>query len=378
MSENESYTDSDRKWMQLALEIAEWGAGYVSPNPMVGCVIVDSEGNKIGQGYHERYGQAHAEVNAVESVKDNSLLKNATVYVTMEPCAHEGKTPPCADMLAGLPIRRVVVAMQDPTEKVNGKGIKKLRANDIRVDVGLLKAEAEQLNEFFLHYESYNRPFVTLKIAQTLDGYIAAPDGSSEWITGEASRERVHEWRSRYDAVMVGRNTALLDNPRLTVRHVEGRQPRRVVIDGKLELPKDLNLFTDQYEEKTVILTHNKEKFESEADPMLSMLQSDYFRGSTLLVPEKDGHTDLNEGLKKLASEHQMTSILVEAGQNLASALLRDRLVDKVACFIAPKMLGGGTRSVMGMGIKRMKEILTLRDTNWEPVDDDMLFTGYL
>jgi len=378
VSENESYTDSDRKWMQLALEIAEWGAGYVSPNPMVGCVIVDSEGNKIGQGYHERYGQAHAEVNAVESVKDNSLLKNATVYVTMEPCAHEGKTPPCADMLAGLPIRRVVVAMQDPTEKVNGKGIKKLRANDIRVDVGLLKAEAEQLNEFFLHYESYNRPFVTLKIAQTLDGYIAAPDGSSEWITGEASRERVHEWRSRYDAVMVGRNTALLDNPRLTVRHVEGRQPRRVVIDGKLELPKDLNLFTDQYEEKTVILTHNKEKFESEADPMLSMLQSDYFRGSTLLVPEKDGHTDLNEGLKKLASEHQMTSILVEAGQNLASALLRDRLVDKVACFIAPKMLGGGTRSVMGMGIKRMKEILTLRDTNWEPVDDDMLFTGYL
>ncbi len=378
MSENESYTDSDRKWMQLALEIAEWGAGYVSPNPMVGCVIVDSEGNKIGQGYHERYGQAHAEVNAVESVKDNSLLKNATVYVTMEPCAHEGKTPPCADMLAGLPIRRVVVAMQDPTEKVNGKGIKKLRANDIRVDVGLLKAEAEQLNEFFLHYESYNRPFVTLKIAQTLDGYIAAPDGSSEWITGEASREKVHEWRSRYDAVMVGRNTALLDNPRLTVRHVEGRQPRRVVIDGKLELPKDLNLFTDQYEEKTVILTHNKEKFESEADPMLSMLQSDYFRGSTLLVPEKDGHTDLNEGLKKLASEHQMTSILVEAGQNLASALLRDRLVDKVACFIAPKMLGGGTRSVMGMGIKRMKEILTLRDTNWEPVDDDMLFTGYL
>jgi len=378
VSENESYTDSDRKWMQLALEIAEWGAGYVSPNPMVGCVIVDSEGNKIGQGYHERYGQAHAEVNAVESVKDNSLLKNATVYVTMEPCAHEGKTPPCADMLASLPIRRVVVAMQDPTEKVNGKGIKKLRANDIRVDVGLLKAEAEQLNEFFLHYESYNRPFVTLKIAQTLDGYIAAPDGSSEWITGEASRERVHEWRSRYDAVMVGRNTALLDNPRLTVRHVEGRQPRRVVIDGKLELPKDLNLFTDQYEEKTVILTHNKEKFESEADPMLSMLQSDYFRGSTLLVPEKDGHTDLNEGLKKLASEHQMTSILVEAGQNLASALLRDRLVDKVACFIAPKMLGGGTRSVMGMGIKRMKEILTLRDTNWEPVDDDMLFTGYL
>jgi diaminohydroxyphosphoribosylaminopyrimidine deaminase/5-amino-6-(5-phosphoribosylamino)uracil reductase len=378
VTEHNTYTESDRKWMQLALEIAEWGVGYVSPNPMVGCVIVDSEGNKIGQGYHERYGQAHAEVNAVESVTDRSLLKNATVYVTMEPCAHQGKTPPCAELLAGLPIDRVVVAMQDPTAKVNGKGIKKLWENDIQVDVGLMKSEAERLNEFFLHYENYNRPFVTLKIAQTLDGYIAAPDGSSEWITGEDSREMVHEWRSRYDAVMVGRNTALLDNPRLTVRHVEGRQPRRIVIDGKLELPKDLNLFTDQYEEKTIILTHNKEKFENEADPMLSMLQSDYFRGSTLLVPEKDGHTDLNEGLKKLAAEHKMTSILVEAGQNLASALLRERLVDKVACFIAPKMLGGGTRSVMGMGIQHINEILTLRDTNWEPVGDDMLFTGYL
>lgn len=378
MTNENVFTESDRKWMKLALEIAERGAGYVSPNPMVGCVIVDSDGNKIGQGYHERYGQAHAEVNAVESVKDDTLLEGSTVYVTLEPCAHEGKTPPCSDLLASLPLRRVVVAMEDPTAKVSGKGIKKLKANDIKVDVGLLKEEAEKLNEFFLHYENYNRPFVTLKIAQTLDGYIAAPDGSSEWISCEASRKRVHEWRSRYDAVMVGRNTALLDNPRLTVRHVEGRQPRRIVIDGNLELPKDLNLFTDQYEEKTIILTHNKEKFENEADPMLSMLQSDYFRGSTLLLPEKEGHTDLNEGLKKLAIEHQMTSILVEAGQNLASALLRDRLVDKVACFIAPKMLGGGTRSVMGIDIRRMNEILTFREVNWEPVGDDMLFTGYL
>lgn len=364
--------------MKLALEIAERGAGYVSPNPMVGCVIVDEEGNKIGQGYHERYGQAHAEVNAVKSVKVEERLNNATVYVSLEPCAHEGKTPPCADMLAQLPVKRVVVAMQDPTGKVNGKGIKKLRKTGKEVNVGLMKEQAEKLNEFFLHYETYHRPFVTLKIAQTLDGYIAAPDGNSEWITGEESRERVHEWRSRYDAVMVGRNTALLDNPRLTVRHVEGRQPRRIVIDGKLDLPKDLNLFTDQYEERTIILTHSKEKFENEADPMLSMLQSDYFRGSTLLVSEKEGHTDLGEALKKLASEHQMTSVLVEAGQDLASALLRQRLVDKVACFVAPKMLGGGTRSVMGMGIQRMDEILTFRKSGWEPVGDDMLFTGYL
>ena len=364
--------------MELALEVAERGAGYVSPNPMVGCVVVDAKGNKIGQGYHERFGQAHAEVNAVEAVKDESLLKEATVYVSLEPCAHTGKTPPCADMLANLPIRRVVVAMQDPTAKVSGKGIKRLRDEGIEVDVGLMKEKAEKLNEFFLHYETYHRPFITLKIAQTMDGYIAAPDGNSEWITGIESREKVHEWRSRYDAVMVGRNTALLDNPRLTVRHVEGRQPRRIVIDGKLELPKDLNLFTDQYEEKTIILTHNEEKFNNEADPMLNMLKSDYFRGSTLLVPEKEGHTNLNKAFKKLGSEHQMTSVLVEAGQNLASALLKERLVDKVACFISPKLLGGGTRSVMGLDIHHMDEIIDFRDTNWEPVGKDMLFTGYL
>ncbi|MGM0546746.1 MAG: bifunctional diaminohydroxyphosphoribosylaminopyrimidine deaminase/5-amino-6-(5-phosphoribosylamino)uracil reductase RibD [Bacteroidota bacterium] len=368
---------SDKKWMQLALEIAERGAGYVSPNPKVGCVIISADGKKIGQGYHEKYGQAHAEKNAVDSVQNPEQLKGATVYVTLEPCAHHGNTPPCCEMLADLPIARVVVAMEDPTPKVAGKGIQHLRDHDIEVEVGLMEEEAERLNEFFLHYQKHNRPFVTLKIAQTLDGYIAAPDGDSEWISGPESRAFVHQWRSRYDAVMVGRNTALLDNPRLTVRHVEGRQPKRIVIDGPLELPKDLNLFTDQYEEKTIVLTHNKQKFQNEADPMLSMLQSDYFRGKTLLVGEKEGHTDLDEAMRELAHV-PVTSILVEAGQNLASALLRRRLVDKVECFIAPKILGGGTKSVMGVGINRMAEIMEFRDVQWRQVGKDLLFTGYL
>lgn len=369
--------NADQKWMQLALEIAERGAGHVSPNPMVGCVIVSADGKKIGQGYHERHGQPHAEKNAVNSIKNPDLLKDATVYVTLEPCAHHGNTPPCCELLADLPISRVVVAMEDPTPKVDGKGIQHLRDHDITVDVGLMEEEAKQLNEFFLHYQTFNRPFVTLKIAQTLDGYIAAPDGDSEWISGPESRAFVHKWRSQYDAVMVGRNTALLDNPRLTVRHVEGRQPKRIVIDGPMDLPRDLNLFTDQYEEKTIVLTHNKEKFENEADPMLSMLQSDYFRGQTLLVGEKDGHTDLNEAMRELA-HLSVTSILVEAGQNLATALLRQRLVDKVKCFIAPKMLGGGTKSVIGVGINRMSEIMEFRDVQWQQVGKDLLFTGYL
>lgn len=369
-------TESDKKWMSLALEIAERGAGYVAPNPMVGCVIVSADGDKIGQGYHERYGQAHAEQNAVDSVVNPERLKHATVYVTLEPCAHEGNTPPCCRMLSQLPIDRVVVAMKDPTPKVDGQGIAYLREQGITVDVGLLEDKAKRLNEFFLHYQAFNRPFVTLKIAQTLDGYIAAPDGNSEWITGIEARTLVHRWRSRYDAVMIGRNTALLDNPRLTVRHVEGRQPRRIVIDGPLDLPDDLNLFTDQYEEKTIRLTHNKTKFQNEADPMLSMLQSDYFRGQTLLVDEKDGHTNLNDALRELG-HLPVTSILVEAGQNLASALLRERLVDKVECFVAPKILGGGSKSVLGVGINHMDEILEFREVKWQQVGNDLLFSGY-
>lgn len=369
--------EADKKWMNLALEIAGRGAGYVSPNPMVGCVIVSAEGDKIGQGFHERYGQSHAEKNAVDSVTSPDRLKDATVYVNLEPCAHEGNTPPCCELLADLPIGRVVVAMEDPTPKVAGRGIEHLREHDINVDVGLMEKEAKRLNEFFLHYQAFNRPFVTLKIAQTLDGYIAAPDGDSKWISGSESRIMVHKWRTEYDAVMVGRNTARLDNPRLTVRHVDGRQPRRIVIDGPLELPRDLNLFTDQYEEKTIVVTHNKEKYRNEGDPMLTMLQSDYFRGKTLLVDEKGGHADLKQTLDELG-RLPVTSVLVEGGQSLASALLRRRLVDKVECFVAPKMLGGGTRSVLDLPINHMSEIMEFRDVQWRQVGQDLLFSGYL
>ncbi|MDZ7691520.1 MAG: bifunctional diaminohydroxyphosphoribosylaminopyrimidine deaminase/5-amino-6-(5-phosphoribosylamino)uracil reductase RibD [Balneolaceae bacterium] len=207
MSSKASFSEVDKKWMSLALEIAERGAG-VSPNPMVGCIIVDGEGNKTGQGYHERYGQAHAEVNAIEQVINKADLEDATVYVTLEPCAHHGQTPPCCKMLGKLPLNRVVIAMKDPTTKVNGKGIKHLREQGITVDVGLKEEEARQLNEFFLHYQRFERPFVTLKIAQTADGYIAAPDGDSQWISGQAAREQVHRWRSRCDGRDGGRNTA--------------------------------------------------------------------------------------------------------------------------------------------------------------------------
>lgn len=363
--------------MQRALSLAEKGRGYVSPNPMVGCVIVSKQGDLVGEGFHERFGKEHAEVLAVRSVEDERMLEGATVYVTLEPLSHHGKTPPCADLLASLPIGRVVIAMTDPTEKVNGKGIKRIRKAGIQVDTGLLEDDARKMNEYWIHHSELGRPFITLKIAQTADGYIAAPNGDSKWISSKASRERVHLWRSRQDAVMVGRNTALHDNPSLTVRMVEGRQPRRVVIDGPFELPRNLNLFSDQFEEKTIIITHNKEKSKTEADPMLKMFQSNYFRGEIIQVDEQSGHVRLKQAMRSLG-EIGITSVLVEGGQQLSSALLKKGLVDRLQLFIAPKLLGGGTKSILGLNVNRMEDIVPFRYFSWERIGPDMLLTADL
>ncbi len=369
-------THSDEYWMHKALDLAKQAKGQVAPNPLVGCVIVSSEGELIGLGFHKKFGEAHAEVNAVESVKNKKHLKDATVYVTLEPCSHQGKTPPCAPMLAKLPIKKVVIAMKDPNPEVNGKGILHLRNNGIEVETGVLEKEAEKLNEFFIYHQTFGRPFITLKVAQTADGYIAAADGESQWITGKQSRKLVHKWRSEYDAVLVGRTTAMVDNPSLTVRHVSGRQPKRIVIDGPYELPKELNLFSDKFEEKTTIITWNKEASATDADPMLKVMQQNYFRGEVLQVSKVDGHVDLRQSFK-LLGENGITSVLVEGGQQLSSALIRQGLVDKLELFIAPKLLGAGTRSLINIGINKMKEIAELKDVTWTQVGDDMLLTGY-
>ena len=374
---NQNTHISDEAWMNKALELASKGKGSVSPNPLVGCVIVSEEGELIGEGYHKRFGEAHAEVNAVKSVKNKSALKNATVYVTLEPCSHFGKTPPCADMLAKLPVSRVVVAMKDPNPKVNGMGLLKLKNAGISVTTGVLQSEAEKLNEFFIHTQTYGRPFITLKIAQTADGFIAASDGESKWISSKQSRKLVHTWRSEYDAVLVGRATAMADNPSLTVRHVSGRQPFRVVIDGPYELPKELNLFSDKHEDKTIVITWNKKASESDADPMLKMMKQNYFRGQIIQTSKFEGHVNLREAFR-LLGEKGISSVMVEGGQQLSSALLKEGLVDKLEVFIAPKLLGSGTRSVLNLDINRMKDILELRGVSWTQVGDDMLLTGYI
>lgn len=371
-----AFTPQDYKFMKKALRLAAKGAGYVSPNPLVGCVIVADDGTEIGSGYHERYGKAHAEINALESVQNTAALAGATVYVTLEPCAHTGKTPPCAKALRDLPLSRVVVALKDPNPKVNGGGIRILKEAGIRVETGLLEDEARRQNEFFLHYITTGKPFVTLKVAQTLDGYIAAPDGSSQWITGQEARKRVHRWRSLYDAVLIGRNTALTDNPRLTVRHVEGRQPRRIVIDGPLSLPASLNLFTDQFEDRTYVITHNEKAYREKGDPMLRMLSPNSFSGQTLLVRNRQGHTDLEQALSLLARDN-IASVLVEPGSDLLRAFITQQLADKLELFIAPKLLGGGTRSFIGLGIARIEEALKLNRVTMETIGEDILISAY-
>jgi diaminohydroxyphosphoribosylaminopyrimidine deaminase/5-amino-6-(5-phosphoribosylamino)uracil reductase len=240
------------KFMQRCLELAELGAGLVSPNPMVGAVVVH-DGKIIGEGYHQKYGEAHAEVNAIAQVTskfDDSaeLLKQSVIYVSLEPCAHYGKTPPCADLIIKHQIPLVVVGTRDPFAQVDGKGIEKLKAAGIEVITGVLEAECQWLNRRFFTKVQKHRPYIILKWAQTSDAYFAPNDGSQLWITGLESRKLVHKWRSEEDAILVGKNTVAIDNPQLNVRYWEGRSPKRVVIDRRLELNKQSNVFDQSVE----------------------------------------------------------------------------------------------------------------------------------
>ena len=240
------------KYMQRCLELAELGMGFVSPNPMVGAVVV-CEDKIIGEGYHHKYGEAHAEVNAINQVFSNfpdpaELLKKSTIYVSLEPCAHYGKTPPCADLIIKHQIPGVVIGCRDPFDQVNGKGIEKLQAAGVNVTTGVLEEECKWLNRRFFTRVQKHRPYIILKWAQTTDGFFAPDDCSQHWITGTEARKLVHKWRGEEDAVLVGKNTAAIDNPQLNVRYGNGRQPKRVVIDRRLELNYNLNVFNQSVE----------------------------------------------------------------------------------------------------------------------------------
>lgn len=248
----------DEHFMLRALELAKKGLGNVSPNPMVGCVIV-YEGKVIGEGWHQKYGEGHAEVNAVNSVENKALLKESTIYVTLEPCAHHGKTPPCADLLIRHLVKKVVICNSDPFEEVDGKGIDRLRKAGIEVELGVLENKGLELNKRFFTFHQKKRPYVVLKWAQTADGFVARENFDSKWISGEQSRKLVHKWRAEEDAIMVGTSTARYDNPSLTVRDWKGKNPLRIVLDKNLKLDPTLNLF-DQSTHTVCYNLHNNEK----------------------------------------------------------------------------------------------------------------------
>ena len=301
-------------FMQRALDLAERGKGTVRPNPLVGCVLVH-EGNIIGEGYHEQYGGPHAEVNAIASVTDPNLLTDATAYVSLEPCSHWGKTPPCANLLIEKGIKSVVVATLDPNPLVAGKGVQLLEAAGIRVQVGLLEQEARWQNRRFFCQQEKHRPYLILKWAQTQDGFIARENFDSKWISGTQSRQLAHQWRAEEQAILVGKNTALHDNPRLNVRDWTGTDPIRVVLDSKLELPADLHLFDQQI--PTLCYTTRK----SEKLTNLEWVKLPQISLEALLA-------DLHA--------RQIQSVLIEGGSQTIHQFLAAGLWDEARVFTAP------------------------------------------
>lgn len=366
--------------MQHCLDLAERGAGAVSPNPMVGAVLVAPDGSVLGEGCHRQYGGPHAEVHAVhdaEAQHGTEVLQDATLYVNLEPCNHHGKTPPCTDLILEKRIPRVVVGMEDPFPAVGGQGIDRLREHGVDVTVGVLEADSKRLNEAFIQHVETGRPLLTLKIAQTLDGCIATRTGDSQWVSGTAARTLVHRWRSELDGVLVGRGTAQADDPRLTVRHVEGRQPVRLVLDRTGTLPADRRLFTDDLADHTMAVVGEGHGMPDYADVLKES------GGHVLRIPETEaGHLNLKALLTRLGKDGgrgapPMQSLLVEAGPGLATALFQQDLVDRFFCFVAPKLVGGGMPSLRSLGIDRMADALTFAESAWDTVGNDLLFRGY-
>lgn len=358
-------------FMKRALELAEKGRGRVNPNPMVGAVIV-KDNQIVGEGFHEFFGGNHAEVNALNMAGENA--KGAEIYVTLEPCSHFGKTPPCALALIKAGIKRVIISMKDPNPIVSGRGIKMLRDNGIEVVVGILEAEAVKLNEIFVKYMETKTPYVLMKTAATLDGKISTVSGESRWISSKASREYVHYLRNNMMAIMVGIGTVITDNPMLTTR-LEGKMcksPTAIIIDSKLRIPLNSRVFETLKERKVIIAVTeeaDKNKIKKLEDIGVSIIKT----------PLKEEKVDLKYLMTKLG-ELGIDSILLEGGSTLNFSFLKEKLVDKVMCFIAPIMLGGekAKTSVGGIGIEKLSEAVKISNMKLRAIGQDILVEGYV
>jgi len=360
-------TDAD--YMREALRVAAHARGRTSPNPLVGAVIV-KDGRIVGEGWHRKAGTPHAEVHALAMAGE--LARGATLYVTLEPCAHYGRTGPCAKAVAEAGVKRAVIAMSDPNPLVAGKGIEMLRQAGVEVEVGLLAREAARLNEVFLLWIERQRPFVLLKAAMSLDGKIATAAGDSRWISGEESRARVHLWRDEYDGIMAGIGTVLADNPSLTARLPDGtgRNPVRIIVDSQARTPPGAKVVQDGLARTIIAVTER-----APAERVSALSEA----GAEILRAGRGPQVDLVMLLHELARQ-EITSVLVEGGGTLNYSMLEAGLVDKVAMFVAPKLLGGHSAKtpVEGTGFQRLSEAAELTELTAESLEGDMLLTGYV
>lgn len=360
--------DEDRKYMARALELALRGLGHTRPNPMVGAVVA-RDGCIIGEGWHEQFGGPHAEVNAFAHCSEDP--EGATLYVSLEPCAHYGKTPPCVDLVIAKKVARVVIAMEDPNPLVAGKSIRKLKEAGISVTVGVLEEKARKLNEVFLKYITARKPFVLYKAAMSLDGKTACYTGESQWISGEASREEVHMLRGCYAGIMVGAGTILADNPRLTARTKGFADPVRIIVDGKLSVPPVAKVFR---EEGRVIIITTSASGEGRRKDFEDM-------GAEIILAdsEENGKVDLSAAMTGLYLKG-IDGILLEGGAELAASAFEAGIVDKVRIYVSPMIIGGKEAPglVGGQGAASIPEAVKLKNISTEMSGEDLVVEAYV
>lgn len=360
--------DKDQYFMKMALDLAATAKGRTNPNPVVGAILV-KDGVIVGSGLHRKAGEPHAEVHAFRMAGEHA--REATLYVTLEPCSHYGKTPPCANLVIESEVSRVVVAMQDPNPQVAGRGINLIREAGIEVEVGILEAEARLLNERFIHNMLTKTPFVISKVAMTLDGKIAAYNGHSKWITGEDSRYNVHQLRNEVDAILVGIGTVIADDPQLTTRlETGGKNPIRIILDSELRIPVEAKI-TDCSEAKTWIVTKtgaNPEKMRALEDKGVEFIY----------ITKDDSGLDLKELIGKLY-EKGVTDLLVEGGSEVNGSFLRAGLINKFFVYMAPKILGGrgSLTPFTGVDVENMDQALDVSIHKIEHYGEDICITAY-
>ena len=355
--------EQDRQYMKMALELAQKGMGFTAPNPMVGAVIVKN-GRIIGQGYHRKYGELHAEREALAVCTEEP--KGASIYVTLEPCCHYGKQPPCVNAILEAGIRRVIIGSSDPNPLVAGKGIRILKDHGIEVTENILKEECDKLNEAFFYYIQNKKPYVVMKYAMTMDGKIAAYTGESKWVTGEAARIHVQEQRLKYTGIMVGVGTVLADDPMLTCRLENSRNPVRIICDSHLRTPLTSKIVRTAKTIPTILASSSKDQQKIKNYEELGC--------QVLYVPEKNGHIDLNR-LMELLGAAKIDSILLEGGGSLNWSALESGIVQKVQTYIAPKLFGGeeAKTPVEGKGFPDPASAILLKNSEIIRIGDDFL-----